>query len=462
MTEGTVGEGARSCDLVVRNGYVLTADAARTKYPDGAIAIDGRDIVAVGPDAEIAADFRPRRVIDAGGGLVHPGVIDTHYHGTAHLVSKMVAELEGIAEDPGPWVARQYTGLFNAVGDEEEYASALLAGLDMLGSGITAYMDPGTAHEPDAIASACAALGTRASVAAPWIMDLRGPQLADIARAPIDPARAMAEHANQLWRNDDADSLVRGHVAIYGMGSATDELALAAKASADAAHAIFTMHQSQSVDDTEFDDARYGRHPLVHFAEIGLLDERGLFVHMNVLREDEIEPVVSSGISIVWSPTNSWYYGTRRQAPNHLPALWHRGVNVTIGTDVSKAAAFGDQLYTAYVLARDQGDYLSPEDLLEMQTRGGARAFGLGDRLGSLEVGKRADLVIRRTDLAEVWPRFNIERQQLLLARSRSVDTVIVDGRVVLKGGRHTLLDDGAVYARAQAAAERMWARVNG
>jgi cytosine/adenosine deaminase-related metal-dependent hydrolase len=88
-----------------------------------------------------------------------------------------------------------------------------------------------------------------------------------------------------------------------------------------------------------------------------------------------------------------------------------------------------------------------------MQTRNGARALGWDGWLGSLEAGKRADIVIRSSDRPETWPRHNLERQHLLLARGKSVDTVIVDGEILLKSGRHTRLDEDALYARCDRAA---------
>jgi 5-methylthioadenosine/S-adenosylhomocysteine deaminase len=446
----------KRCDLLIRNAYVLVMDKARTKYPTGAIAIEARRIVAVGAEREVAPKFAPERIIDAGGSLAHPGLIDMHYHATFHMVGKMIEERDTSKEDPGPWVARQYTGLINAMREEDEYANALLACLDMLRNGVTAFMDPGTAREPDTIATAARGTGIRASVAEPWLMDHRGPQLADIEGAPIDRARCMKLLGNQLWRNKDPETRVRGHVAIFGMGAESEELATAAKRCAEAAGAPFTMHQSQSLDDTEFDDKRFGKHAVVHLFERGILGRNCVFAHMDVLRPDEYAPVVQSGLSVVWS-INAWYYGTRRHVRNPMPSLFHSGANVTLGLDVSKAGGFGcNQIYTNYVLARDQGDYVSPEDLLAMHTLNGARAMQQEDCLGSLEVGKRADIVIRTNAVPEAIPAHNMERQHLLVAGSKSIDTVIVDGAIVVKGGRSTLLDEAAVYDLASRAAARM------
>ena len=445
-----------ACDLLIRHAHILTCDQIDSTFPDGAIAIRGRDIVAIGADEAISASYDSLRSIDAQGGLVHPGFIDMHYHFTFHLVSKLIAEADFGGEDPGPWVADQYTRLINAIEDEEEYASSLLLGLDMLKSGVTAVMDPGSAFEPDNLARASDALGFRVSVADPWLLDEKGPQISDVRRATFDRDAAIKGLGKQLWRNKDKNSRVTAHVSVYGMGNDSDELRLAAKHCADMNNAPFNMHQSQSVDDAEFDDRRFGRHPLVHFEKIGLLGDNCVFVHMNVLRPDEIDPVVNSGMSVVWSPTNSWYYGTRQTVRTPFPTLHKRGVNICIGLDVSKAASFGDQIYSAYLLARDQGEYISPTDLLRMYTINGAKALKAEKTLGSLEVGKRADIVIRNNEAPEAWPRHNIVRHQLLLAKSRTVDTVLVDGEILVKGGRLTRTDEDAIYETSDKAARTM------
>jgi hypothetical protein len=106
MTSRSVGaDKPGACDLLIRNAYVVTANARRSKYPSGAIAISGRDIVAVGSESAVMPLFAHRRTIDAGGSLVHPGFIDMHYHATFHH------QADTSKEDPGSWVAHQYTSL---------------------------------------------------------------------------------------------------------------------------------------------------------------------------------------------------------------------------------------------------------------------------------------------------------------------------------------------------------------
>jgi cytosine/adenosine deaminase-related metal-dependent hydrolase len=455
MSGAQYGQG-EPCDLLVTNAYVLTADAKRTKHRAGAIAIKGRDIVAVGPERDVAAKFHAGRTIDARGGMVHPGFIDVHFHVTQHMIGKMIQEVSFEGADPTAWIAKQYTGMNNALEPEEEWANAALASLDMLRNGVTAFVDPGTIYSHDAVADAVASVGTRSSFADPWIIDSSDPAFTNIRDVVPTFEHGAKALGGQLWRNKDANARVKGHLAIYGCGANSLRMIRYAKELAEKNNCAFNMHQSQSTDDAEADDRTLGKHPLVRYEEEGLLSRSCVFVHMNVLRDDEIEPIVRSGISVVWSPTNSWYYGTRMRAPNRIPKLFKRGVNVTLGLDVSKAASWGDQAHMAYLLARDQGDHLSPDDLLHMQTANAARAMGWESWLGSIEPGKRADLVIRSNDRPEAWPRHNPERQHLLLARGKSVDTVIVDGEIVIKAGRHVRLDEGALYERCDRAAKTL------
>jgi cytosine/adenosine deaminase-related metal-dependent hydrolase len=440
---------------MVTNGYVLSMDAKRTVYPHGAVAIDGRRILAVGPERDLKARVSPRRVIDAAGAAVHPGFIDGHYHATLHLSRGAITDDPQVAARLKP---NAYVAWLNALDDEDEYASALMACVEMVRNGFTAFMEPGTAFEPETVARAAEDVGIRASVADPFLWDCVDAEgmAAQIARAPADGKRAMRLLGQQLRRNRETDGRVRGHVALYGMGSAGDELTRAAKSCADRNGVVFAQHQNFMDEDAEFDGRRFGKHPLVHFAEIGVLGRNCTFTHMNVLHDDEAKAVTAAGMSIVWHPGNYMFYGISRQMKTRLPQLYGAGVNLTFGADVAKVWAFGELGWLAYLVAREDGRYLPSESILEMFTLGGARAMGLQDEIGSLEPGKRADLVIRTDDLPDAQPNLDVIRQMMLVSRTKSVDTVIVDGEIVVRNGRLTRLDEAAVYARAQASGRRV------
>jgi 5-methylthioadenosine/S-adenosylhomocysteine deaminase len=458
-TVNAAGEAPAVCDMLIHNGYVITMDPERRVYRSGAVAIAGTDIVAVGPEAEIAPRFRALRELDAASAIVHPGLIDAHYHATLHATRGALPDAPDAA--PAPSGISDFSRWLNALTDEDEYASALHASLEFLKNGTTCFMEGGTAFEPDAVAQAARAAGIRVSVTDPYVWDLDSEvaMARELPRVPATSARAHATLGKQLWRNADARDTVHAHVALYGNATASDELSLAAKACADAHHTVLCQHQSFEHEDVEADDRRLGRHPLLHFAEIGLLGSNCSFVHMNIIRDDEIAAVISSGMSLIWHPGNFLYYGIGTQHPCRMPHFLSAGVPIAFGTDVAKAWTMGENGWLAYISTRGDGKFIAAEEILEIQTLGGSRALGLSDRIGSIEPGKRADIVIRRNDLPECQPGLSPIHDMVLINRSKSVDTVLVNGVVVLRGGISTLIDEAVVYQRARESARNLLGR---
>jgi cytosine/adenosine deaminase-related metal-dependent hydrolase len=136
--------------------------------------------------------------------------------------------------------------------------------------------------------------------------------------------------------------------------------------------------------------------------------------------------------------------------------MHRRGTDIAFGTDVAKAWAFGELGFIAYLVSREWGDYLPSESLLEMFTLGGARALGMAGEVGSLEAGKRADIVIRSTDLPDAQPNVAPVKQLMLVSRTKGVDTVLCNGEVLVRHGNLTRLDENEVYALGRASAKRM------
>lgn len=444
----------KCCDLLIVNGCVLTMNGERTIFADGAVAVAGNRIVAVGPTRAIAAEWKATRRIDAAGAIVHPGFVDGHYHAGLHLSRGSIPDAPG----GGPGV---FTRWINAVTDEDEYASALLASAELARNGFTGFVDAATSFSPDAIAAAVQAVGIRASLADCMLWDNDGgePLATQVPRAPCDGARARRELGGQLKRNRDADALVRGHVALYGSGSATDGLMRDAKDLADREGVVYHQHQSLSADEAAYDRQRFGKPALVHFAEHGLIGENSVFTHMNVLDPAEAEAVAESGMALVWHPGNFMYYAISQTGRSVFPSLHRRGTAVAFGTDIAKAWAFGDLGLIAYLVSKEWGEYLQSEQILEMFTLGGARAIGLPAELGCIEAGRRADIVIRRFEPPDTQPNVDIVRQLALITRTKAVDTVICNGETIVRHGRLTRLDEDEIYRLARRSAEATAAR---
>jgi 5-methylthioadenosine/S-adenosylhomocysteine deaminase len=452
-----------ACDLMITSGYVLTMDQQRTIYSDGAVAINGTRIVSVGPTSVLRSRFKPKRTIDAGGAAVHPGFIDGHYHASLHLSRGAITDNPNPPKSEGGSGPGVFVRWINALTDEDEHASALMASVELVKNGFTGYVEAATAFEPDAVAEAAEAVGIRCSVTDCMLWDVVGgePMAAQIPRAPCDANRARRNIGQQLKRRNDPDALVRAHIALYGMGSATEELTHEAKKLADARQTVFHQHQNFMLTDAAYDQKRFGKPALLRYAETGVLGPNVIFTHMNVLEDAEVEAVVDSGMALVWHPGNFMYYGIAQQARNRFPALHRRGTSITFGTDVAKAWAFGELGFIAYLVAREWGDYVPASSLLEMFTLGGARALGMAGQIGSLKSGNRADIVIRTNDLPDAQPNVDVMRQLMLVSRTKSVDTVICNGDVVVRSGSLTRLDEREVYRLARMSAERMAERAS-
>jgi 5-methylthioadenosine/S-adenosylhomocysteine deaminase len=445
---------AQRCDIIIRNAYLITMDPKRTIYDRGAVAIAGHTIAAVGPDADVLARYRAERLIDVHGAPVHPGFVEAHYHIPNHLTRGVFPDASTTAE-----YYVNYAKWYDRMDEEDEHAAGLIAGLEMLRSGITCFMEAGTVFATDAVASAALALGIRASVSEPFLWDIgKDTTLSNMRRSQGSTERCLDQLGRELWRNRDPDALVRGHVCLFGSGSASDDLIVAGTETAERNGVAFTQHQSTNVQGVSRQEERLGRRPLVHFADVGVLKPHCAYTHMNVIREDEARAIKEAGMSIIWCPANSMNWGigaTIRRRPQ--PDLYRQGVNVGLGSDVPKWGLDAAPL-TAYLLARDLGDSepLASEEIFEMATLGGAQAMGLAATIGSLEPGKRADLVIRSSELPEFQPgRYPI--QNLLLAsRGKSVDTVLVDGQIMVRGGHSTRVDEQVVYERAKQSAMKL------
>ncbi|MBF6604981.1 MAG: amidohydrolase family protein [Chloroflexi bacterium] len=468
----------QTADLLIRHAHVITMDDSGRIIPDGALAITGRRLVAIDDDRIVAERYHAVRTIDARGAPVHPGLIETHLHASYQTMRGFMADhvVEDDLFDPSA-IDRVF---YNQVTDEEEYLGVVLSCLEMIRNGTTCFMEAGTVLEPSAAAEAAELVGIRALISDACLQDdplgiAQGNRIPgspdDIApglidRAPRNLDEALQRMGQELRRNADPDALVRGHIALLGLGTATGALIVEAKRQADAAGVVLNMHHAYSPADTEADRVRYGKDPLLHFAEIGILDRNLTLSHANYLTDAECDVLVGSGANLAWAPAGSMMWGHGGTIHGRHAELWRRGVNVALGSDSANWSNDFDlfrQANLALLTARDvhqDRTYLLAEDVLWMATRGGARAVGLDDRIGSLEVGKRADLVIHTLDRPEMIPALDLVRNLIYSSRSKSIRTVIVDGRVILEDGIFAGLDEPRLLARIDEAAKAMLRRM--
>jgi 5-methylthioadenosine/S-adenosylhomocysteine deaminase len=337
-----------------------------------------------------------------------------------------------------------------------------------LRNGTTCFLEAGSVFEPDATARASEEIGIRALVADGFVWDIgplaQGPTR--LERTPATTQEAIDRLGTQLYRNDDPEALVRGHIAIWGMGTASDDLYAAAKSIATDADVVVNAHQSFANLDADGDLERLGTPPICHFHDLGVLDRRTTLAHVNFVNDAEVGRLVESGTSVAWCPAVSMIWATGGAVGGRHAELHRRGCNVSLGSDSSIVANPLDLTQAGMLgalVTRDvtrRRESLTAEDILEMCTLNGARAVGLDKEIGSLTPGKRADIVIRAEDIAEFHPPGEVVAQLVFAGSTRGVDSVIVNGRIVLEHGVFPHLDEHHLRSMGDAASRRVFDRM--
>lgn len=457
-------DATRRCDLLITNATLLPMGEQREILCGGFVAVQGHMIADVGLAGAQGSGWTSLRTIDAGGAIVHPGFVEAHLHANAQTCRGYFRGDASRGARGGP----NYADWKAALGPEDEAAAACLASVELLRHGFTCFVEPGSAFEPDAVVEAAGAVGIRCSVADPYlwdetaIMQVIGGLASEalFARVPPSRARCLAALGGQLFRNRDKDGIAHGHVAVYGEGTASDELLRAAKALADREGVILNAHLGFDAGVVEAMERALGRSRFAHLAGIGVLGANTTFVHMNILRDDEIALIRDAAPSIVWCPQAYVSRGLPLVAPTHLPALKQDGVCVAVGTDSARQSSVGDAMFLAVQLSAEAGAALAAEDVLEMLTSNGARAAGLDASIGRLAPGFRADIVIRGRETAELGPCIDPVHQLVTVGHGPTADTVLVNGRIVLSGGRPTRVDEAAVIDAARRSAQAVARRL--
>jgi 5-methylthioadenosine/S-adenosylhomocysteine deaminase len=436
----------RTVDLLVRHGTIVTVDRDRRVIADGAIAVEGGKIVEVGKAAEIEARVRAKETLDAGGGLVIPGLVNAHTH------APMVA-FRGIADDLKlmEWLTRFiFPAEARNVSAPFVKDATRLAALEMIRSGTTTFVD--MYYFEDQVAEAAKEAGLR-GVLGETLIEVPG-------GAPdnktIPDALAAAERFLKRWQNDP---LVVAAPAPHSTYLCSAETLKAARALADTYGAPILIHLSETSDEQKQIKERYGKTPTEHLRDLGVLRKGVLGAHGVWLSPSDRAILKSAEAGVVHCPQSNMKLASGA-AP--VGAMLAEGLRLGLGTD--GAASNNDldmveEMNSAALLAKHaSGDpTVAPAAaVLEMATLGGARALGMEDRIGSLEKGKRADLVVVSLDAPRLHPMFDPVSHLVYVAKGSDVRHVVVEGKVILRDRKVLTLDETAVLA----AGERLRAQV--
>jgi cytosine/adenosine deaminase-related metal-dependent hydrolase len=443
---------------LIEGRYVVSMNATRDLIQDGAVLIDDDRIVATGKAADLRAAHPDAERVGGDRFVVTPGLVNTHIHITGEPLTRgYVPDDTPFEENVFEWLCPLYA-VYTAA---EERLSAQLAAVEMLKSGTTAFLEAGTIRFLDEVVDGLGEVGIRGRVGR-WVWDL--PPEPGVYRQDTDVAighlaRQLRELRSAAGGRIGAWSILVGHT------TCSDPLWRAARALATEHGVGLSFHMSPARLDPDGFIAEFGQRPMIHLDQLGVLGPDVAITHCVHVDDREIEVMASRGVSVVHCPTTALKVSYGVTQVGKMPEMVQAGINLSIGTDGNNASNYSDLHRATYLVAglfkdaRTDPQMFPAETAYEMATLGGARTLLLQDEIGSLEPGKKADVVLHDTDRPEWRPLLNVMNQLVWSADGRSVHTVYVDGRRVVDGGRMTTVDEERLYADAQAAGEEITLR---
>ncbi len=445
-------------DLIIKGWYVVTMNRDRDIIRNGAVAISGNTIVAVGKTVDIERNYTASRTVGGDRFVVTPGMVNTHIHITGEPLTR------GYVPDDTPFVANVFEWLcplYSVFNAPEERVSGQLAAVEMLRSGTTTFLEAGTIRFLDEVIDGLVEVGIRGRVGQ-WVWDL--PPEPSVYRQTTDVAIAHLE--DQLMRHrNHAGGRISAWSTLVGHTTCSDPLWKAAKQLADAHCVGLSFHMSPATLDPDGFIAEFGQRPMVHLAEIGVLGSNVAITHCVRVDDTEIALMAETGVSVAHCPTTALKVSYGITQVGKFPEMVEQGINVSIGTDGNNASNYSDLMRATYLVAglfkdaRTDPQMFPAEMAYEMATLGGARTMMLDDQIGSLEVDKRADVVLHDTDRPEWRPLLNVINQLVWSADGRGVHTVVVDGVIVVEDGHCITIDEERLWADAQRMGESITAR---
>jgi 5-methylthioadenosine/S-adenosylhomocysteine deaminase len=424
-------------DLVVTNGTVVTMDAQRHVIENGAVAVRGDSIVAVGPSADIAAQYDAAKIVDARGAMVMPGLINGHAHTAMSLFRGMADDLaldDWLKKYIFPAEARNVTEDFVVWGTR-------LGLLEMLRGGITTYAD--MYYFEDAVARVTKEAGMR-GVLGETILDFPAPDNKTVAQA-LEYTQKFIEH----WKGDP---LIVAAAAPHSMYTCSAKTLQEAAALARRNHAPILIHLAEAPFELQLSREKYGITPVGYLAREGILGPDVTGAHCVWVDQADIATLVQYGVGCTNNPSSNM-----KTAAGVSPVVDMLAAGAAVGLATDGAASNNNQdMFEEMDLAaklqkitRMDSRALPAEQVVEMATIGGARAVHLEKLIGSLEAGKKADLIVVDTTAPHATPMYNVYSQLVYALKATDVRSVVIGGKMVMEDRKMLTLDETAILVKA-------------
>jgi len=429
------GSAPLQADLLIAGGTVVTMDPERRILEDGAVALRGTLILAVGPREELEASYSALRRMDARGRLVLPGFVNAHTHAPMSLLRGLANDLT--LED---WLTNH---IFPAeklnVTEDFSVWGTRLAALEMIEGGITTFAD--MYYFEDAVARETKAAGLR-GVLGETVIDFPVPD----SPGP-DQSLAQIEQFLERWRGDP---LIHAAVAPHSPYTCSADTLRRAAALARRYHAPLLIHVAETRHERDESLQKKQLSPVAWLDSIGFLGPDVIAAHCVWVNDADMKVLAARGASCVHNPSSNTMLASG-VVPIGAEAEGHARSNNDL--DLMEEMNLAAKLQK---VSRLDPRALTAAQALELSTLGGARALHLEDQIGSLEPGKQADIILLRADAPHAVPAYDVPAQIVYSLKASDVDTVIIAGRVVMESRRVLTLDAPSILAKAREYARKI------
>lgn len=429
----------QSADLIVMHGIVVTMNPERTVYQDGAVAVLGDSIVAVGPRTEIEAKYQAAQVIDAHGGLVLPGFINGHTHVPMTL-------FRGLHDDVtlNDWLYK-YIFPAEAKNVNEEFVrwGTRLAAAEQIRSGVTTFVD--MYYYEDAIAEETKAAGMRGVLGETFI---------DFPAPDNKSEAAMLAYTERFLKKWQGDALIQAAPAPHSIYTCSKKTLQDAAALARKYHVPILIHVAEMKKERDDSEKQNGMSPVQYLDKIGVLGPDVIAAHCIFVDAADRKTLAEKGVGCVHNPSSNMMIASG-VAP--VPEERAAGVAVGLGTDGPAGSNNDLDLMEEMDLAAKLAKIskmnplaLGAKDVVAMATIDGARAIHMEKEIGSVEVGKKADLALISLDEPNAVPMYDVYAQIAYSLKGSDVETVIIGGKVVMRDRKLLTLDEPKILEKAR------------
>ncbi len=421
-------------DLLVTGKACYLQDADRTLIRDGGVAIREDTIVATGPAADLAARFPGTLTLATEHGLVMPGLVNAHTHAPMSC-------FRGLAEDLPlkQWLQEYIFPAEAKLTGEMVYQATRLSLAEMIKSGTTSFCDM-YLFAGD-VARAVEESGMRA-----WL----GEVLYDFPSPNYGEVKAGLRFVEELFANYAGHPRITITVDPHAVYTCSPALLQQLKRTAERHDALYIIHLAENEAEVEWTRKHYGTSPVLHLDNLGILDNRVVADHCVALSEAEIDLLAQRGTGVAHCPESNMMLGSGI-AP--VPRMVAAGITVGLGTDGpasnNNLDMFGEMNSAAKIHKAAQLDptAMPAETVLEMATLHGAALLGAAKKIGSLEPGKKADLIVLDMNQPHLTPLYSIPSHLVYGARGSDVIHSVINGAIVMRDRQLLTLDEEAILA---------------